>query len=325
MGKKRRGDELISAAKRSKENQTVADLLVDAGDSDSEINYEDFFEGEFQEPADLDVEAIDRMVEGNNYTEDWEDPEDDDADDAMLMKALNDQELHEAVTDDDTEAEESDGDDLESEVDDLQSEEENQDSEEAADGTNRQLVQQQKAVADEIERLELGLIADKHWTMRGEAYAHERPKNSLLEEDLDLPQFNRPHTAVGESLEDKLEELDDESHATTDFAQRLDERLVKVIKQRIQDGLFDDPEHKSAPDPNAAKKAEEAEIELEYQKSKLSLAEIYAKDYEHQILNTTTAAKGQEHSEEKTEITKLFSEVMFTLDNAVFDNKVKAF
>jgi U3 small nucleolar RNA-associated protein MPP10 len=67
----------------------------------------------------------------------------------------------------------------------------------------------QAALAAEIADLEAQNIARKDWTLMGEATARTRPKNSLLEEDLDFERSGgaRPASAVTEESTKTLEDI----------------------------------------------------------------------------------------------------------------------
>lgn len=68
----------------------------------------------------------------------------------------------------------------------------------------------QAALADEIASFEAENVGQKDWTLMGEASARGRPKNSLLEEDLDFERMGGARAApvvtedATKSLEDKI-------------------------------------------------------------------------------------------------------------------------
>jgi U3 small nucleolar RNA-associated protein MPP10 len=59
----------------------------------------------------------------------------------------------------------------------------------------------------QIEELEQENIAQKDWTMMGEASSRSRPKNSLLEEDLEFEHRQRVVPVITEEKVKSLEEL----------------------------------------------------------------------------------------------------------------------
>eukprot|EP01117_Protostelium_nocturnum_P009750 TRINITY_DN3486_c0_g1_i2.p1 TRINITY_DN3486_c0_g1~~TRINITY_DN3486_c0_g1_i2.p1 ORF type:complete len:646 (+),score=376.65 TRINITY_DN3486_c0_g1_i2:80-2017(+) len=109
-----------------------------------------------------------------------------------------------------------------------------------------------------IEKLEEAAVAEKPWTMIGEVRSKKRPLNSLLEAELDFESAAKPVPIITEETTDSLEEM---------------------IKQRIRDASFDDVIRKKIIQTNWKPR-----MELDHEKSKLSLAEIYEKEYETQVM-----------------------------------------
>ena len=77
---------------------------------------------------------------------------------------------------------------------------------------------------NKIEQIEDEMMNPKQWQMTGEATAHERPLNSLLDVHLDFNAATKLPPAITKETTNKIEEL---------------------IKQRVLDELFDDPVLKS--------------------------------------------------------------------------------
>jgi len=136
----------------------------------------------------------------------------------------------------------------------------------------------------------------KQWETRGETKANERPLNSVLETHLD---FDRA-TRKGPTISD-------------DFTYDLD----ALIKRRLCDRAFDGVPHqvKDTRDPLAFKK----KIVLDHEKSKMSLNEIYEKEY---------LDKQNKHLEEEKEdpayleIIKCMKEYNYKSD-VLFQNRFK--
>ncbi|KAI9208522.1 U3 small nucleolar ribonucleoprotein complex, subunit Mpp10 [Polychytrium aggregatum] len=155
---------------------------------------------------------------------------------------------------------------------------------------------QQLKLQEQIKEVEAEALAEKSWTMRGEAGSKTRPMNSLLEEELDVELAAKPVPAITEEKTKSLEDL---------------------IKQRIKDNLFDDVEKKipTKPrefDPNRR-------IELNDQKSSRSLAEEYEDDYMRQKQaaasgGATVTAKDEALQKQHEEIDELFSSLCHNLD-----------
>uniref|UniRef100_A0A0G4F4Q4 Uncharacterized protein n=1 Tax=Chromera velia CCMP2878 TaxID=1169474 RepID=A0A0G4F4Q4_9ALVE len=177
----------------------------------------------------------------------------------------------------------------------------------------------ERQLHDMIEAMESELLADKHWTMGGEAGARERPLNSLLETHVDLPRFVR--RAEEQTLEG-VEGLGEEEEGGKEGGggapeSKVSEMIEKILRQRIKDLNFDDVVRKAGVRP-AERTGEEddgAEI-LDFQKSRVGLADVYAAEFEKEILGQA-AASGQAETPEmkaKRETVKLFAKVMHRLD-----------
>ncbi|CAO1624037.1 unnamed protein product [Parajaminaea phylloscopi] len=106
----------------------------------------------------------------------------------------------------------------------------------------------------EIKRLESENVGTKDWTLTGEASSRSRPKDSLLEQDLDFEQSARPTPTITVEKSEALEEL---------------------IKRRILENRFDDV----VPRRLFAQPEYRPEVELSDRKSKKSLAEEYEDEY----------------------------------------------
>lgn len=137
---------------------------------------------------------------------------------------------------------------------------------------------------DNIERkkiaaIEQTLIADKPWQLKGEVSARSRPVNSLLFEDVNFEQRTKAPIITPESTE-ALEEL---------------------IKQRIKDNKFDDPEKKVK--PTQAKGAQARQVEVSSEKSKVGLAQLY----EQELVAKATAGQPARDGPEKEVETKLYA------------------
>ncbi|KAJ2808190.1 U3 snoRNP protein [Coemansia guatemalensis] len=107
-----------------------------------------------------------------------------------------------------------------------------------------------------IGKLEDEAVAKKHWTMIGEVGSNLRPKNSLLNEDLDFDHMQKPVPVI---TQDSTVTLED------------------VIKRRILNEEWDDVERKK--DIQAKPFRPSGFIELNDKASKKSLAEEYEQEY----------------------------------------------
>ncbi|CAG8542152.1 10964_t:CDS:2 [Diversispora eburnea] len=154
----------------------------------------------------------------------------------------------------------------------------------------------QERIKKQIERIEMENIADKDWTLMGEASSKNRPFNSLLEEDFEFDHIDKPVPVVTEELTEKLEE---------------------TIKRRILDETFDDVERKR--DPNFKPFLPSKLVEISDEKSKKSLAEIYEEDYIRLTKTTTESGevineKDEALKKEHQELENMFKDLCFKLD-----------
>lgn len=89
-----------------------------------------------------------------------------------------------------------------------------------------------------LRKLEDELIGEKHWTLRGEIRAAERPKNALLDEiNIELPFANtREHDSA---LNEALGVSSDAEDIVEDRLAKIENRLESLIKRRICLKQFD--------------------------------------------------------------------------------------
>ncbi|KAK5661663.1 hypothetical protein OQA88_9763 [Cercophora sp. LCS_1] len=116
----------------------------------------------------------------------------------------------------------------------------------------------QAKVAEEIRKLEAELVAKRAWTLSGEAAAADRPKNSLLEEDLEFEHIGKPVPIITEEVSESIEAL----IKRRILAQEFDEVL-----RRRPDTLLN---------PNGARRGL---VDVPDTKGKQSLAEVYEEEH----------------------------------------------
>ncbi|XP_021292465.1 U3 small nucleolar ribonucleoprotein protein MPP10 [Herrania umbratica] len=144
-----------------------------------------------------------------------------------------------------------------------------------------------KELQSKIEQMEKANLDPKVWTMRGEVTAAQRQKNSALEVDLDFEHNVRPAPVITEEVTASLEDL---------------------IKTRISEGLFDDVQKA----PSLSSKAPREIKELDDNKSKKGLAEVYEEEF---VQKTDPAAAPLSFSDElKKEASMLFKKLCLKLD-----------
>ncbi|XP_052302058.1 M phase phosphoprotein 10 isoform X3 [Populus trichocarpa] len=113
---------------------------------------------------------------------------------------------------------------------------------------------QLQKLQSEIEQMEKANLEPKTWTMQGEVTAASRPKNSALEVDLDFEHNMRPAPVITEEVTATLEDM---------------------IKNRIIEGQFNDIQKA----PSLPSKAPRELKELDDNKSKKGLADVYEEEY----------------------------------------------
>ncbi|KAJ1439074.1 U3 small nucleolar ribonucleoprotein complex, subunit Mpp10 [Sesbania bispinosa] len=144
-----------------------------------------------------------------------------------------------------------------------------------------------KKIQSEIEQMEKANIEPKTWTMQGEVTAAKRPKNSALEVDLDFEHNVRPAPVITEEVTASIEDM---------------------IRKRITEGHFNDVQRT----PKLPSKAPREVKELDDNKSKQGLAEIYEQEYVQKT--DPTSAPLSFKDEQKNEASMLFKRLCLKLD-----------
>ena len=165
------------------------------------------------------------------------------------------------------------------------------------------------ALEEEIADLESKQIADKHWSLTGEVSAKNRPMNSLLEANVELP-FG--HMASKRLDEDSV--LIDENDFDAENPDKPKFDIELIVRQRIASRTFDDVIKRKVETLSAEpSKPADAYEGLDFEKSQLGLAEVYAKQYEKDIFNQSE--ESEKKSYEKEEAKKFFAKLMHKLDS----------
>lgn len=148
----------------------------------------------------------------------------------------------------------------------------------------------QRAMKAKIRELEAENMKSRGWALNGEVRAQMRPKDSLMDAELEYQRSTKTAPVITPEVTASLEDL---------------------IKQRIKDELWDDVERKL---PNAhlsGKKKELADVSTE--KSKVGLGQIYAQEFEQRFLGA--AAPGEEAArKQEEEIVVLWKKLNYKLD-----------
>ncbi|KAK7389085.1 hypothetical protein VNO78_23917 [Psophocarpus tetragonolobus] len=154
-------------------------------------------------------------------------------------------------------------------------------------GTPSAHEKQLEKIQSKIEQMEKANIEPKTWTMQGEVTAAKRPKNSALEVDLDFEHNVRPAPVITEEVTASIEDM---------------------IKKRIIEGHFNDVQRV----PKLPSKAPREVKELDDNKSKQGLAEIYEQEYVQKADPTSTPLSFKD--EQKNEASVLFKRLSLKLD-----------
>lgn len=151
--------------------------------------------------------------------------------------------------------------------------------------------QRQEELRKALEIIQEKKKEGKPWQMMGEVDIRKRPKDSLLDENLDFDLATRPAPAITQETTVKLEE---------------------IIIQRIRDQAFDDVVRKQKPvtTPQEFRK----ELVLNQEKSKESLAQIYEKEYLKAVEKSNPEEKEEVESKEKQEIRRKMKTLFAKLD-----------
>lgn len=139
-----------------------------------------------------------------------------------------------------------------------------------------------------IQEQEKKLLNDKPWQMQGEIRAHERPKDALVDNDVEFQH--------GVELKAKS-------------SAKVSKDIESVIQQRILKEAFDDPKQIVIKQDLSWKKNFE---ELDFEKDTRGLAALYEEEYKKNMLGLPVESKEQKVHRE---ILSLFREVSNCLDN----------
>lgn len=150
----------------------------------------------------------------------------------------------------------------------------------------------QERLKSRIIALESEALKEKPWQMKGEISADNRPQNSLLREYVEFDVATRPAPILTEKSTMKLED---------------------IIIQRIKDKAWDDVIRKIKPTESETEYRKK--LVLDHEKSKLSLAQIYEKEYLKQLegqaqdLTDKPEVEPLEHQEIKKMMRDLFTKL----------------
>lgn len=151
----------------------------------------------------------------------------------------------------------------------------------------------QAKLAEEIRRLEAANVGEKKWVLSGEASAADRPKHSLLDEDLDYEHAGKPVPVITAEISESIEDM---------------------IKRRIIAQDFDEVLRRR-PDSLDANANRRGLVELDDTKNKQSLAEMYEEDHIKNTNPDSYVSKADEkNAKEEKELEGMWREICGKLD-----------
>ncbi|TVY31447.1 U3 small nucleolar RNA-associated protein, partial [Lachnellula subtilissima] len=247
--------------------------LDTAGDNTNDVLYKDFFEPPARKAGKGELQAnyLDRQSRKSKATE----PEDEGGIERAMADVKRD--LFDDMSD------QADSEDALSEVD-------------AADPKSRRSAHErrQAKLAEEIRRLEAASVAKREWTLSGEARAVDRPKDSLLEEDLDFERTGKPVPVITAEVSESIEDL---------------------IKRRILAQEFDEVVRRRPDSLSTPANTRRGAFELDDTKNPQSLAEMYEEEHVKNNYPDTYVSKADEKTQkEEKEIEAMWKDVSAKLD-----------
>lgn len=173
----------------------------------------------------------------------------------------------------------------------------------------------------EVAKLEEEQMQERPWQMKGEVTGKQRPLNSLLEVHLDQPMSafaGRRAEAEAQAAggqDDAEDEALEDTQGAMELAKSARFDIDVIIKQRVWDETFDDVVRKEELPPSQRPLgADDDAVEtLNFEKSRIGLGDVYAKQYETEFLGHSTD-EAKKEDKEKTEAKQLFAKLMFKLD-----------
>jgi U3 small nucleolar RNA-associated protein MPP10 len=157
--------------------------------------------------------------------------------------------------------------------------------------------QRKAAILAQIRELEAENVSKKPWTLSGEARAHDRPINAVLEEDLDFERAGKPVPVVTKETSEGIEEL---------------------IKRRILASQFDDVRRRR---PEEALRAasgrggSDQHTQSLEAPQKRGLADIYEEEYLRKNDPAFVDQKDEKTAKEHAEIEELWKDIVHKLDS----------
>lgn len=180
---------------------------------------------------------------------------------------------------------------------------EDQDSEEKEMEASMSTYQRQKEIISKQARsFEQENTGEASWLLKGEISSKARPENSLLEEDLEFDFQSMPPPVITEKVSESIED---------------------VIKRRIKEGVFDNPEipiSQELKDKAALLKERRKEISLEME-GREDLGQVYEKEFlKSKENNNDVSMDGVDPKlqEKYKELDGLYKKIIFNIDQMLY-------
>lgn len=152
----------------------------------------------------------------------------------------------------------------------------------------------QAKISEEIRRLEAAAVAKREWTLQGEARAIDRPKDSLLDEELEFERTGKPVPVITAEISESIEDL---------------------IKRRILAQEFDEVIRRRPDSLNNPNNSRRGAFELDDTKNQQSLAEMYEEEHVKNTNPDTYVSKSDEKlRKDEKEIEALWKTACANLD-----------
>ena len=271
--------------------------VSDEEDDDENDQNEDKMEEEDVSDEENDQENI---SQNQNMNDENNSANDDNENDSYNQYDFNDEEYNQYLDEMDEqdlnqEDNENDEEELEMDEEDESDNEEEKESEAEEDQEDVEDVFRTLAYGTHeknIEQIENKLIEKKSWQLQGEIRAHDREKNTLLEEDLEFQRGIQTKTKIGKEVNDNFE---------------------AIIKQRILDVAFDDRSSSTYFNKLVVNEQIKDLPELDFEKDKRGLIGVYEEQYKKSVMGIDE--KKSKEDKVKDQIKDLYRLICFSIDN----------
>lgn len=175
----------------------------------------------------------------------------------------------------------------------------------------------------EIQKLEAKILEKKEWNFRGEISGKQRPKDALLNEDLDFKLGTQPVSSLSKVTPNFSQSKTHSKRVFFSFwsclichllilkkQEKFTESLIEVIQRRVNDEAWDD--RRQFIGTEAIKENYRDEEELNFEKAKKGLGEEYEEQYKEEVLGISSEKK---EDKVHVELRELFGKLNYYLDS----------